>query len=46
MKIGKVTMAQIKEVAEMKMPDLNASDIDSACEMVKGTAKSMGLEIE
>ncbi len=44
-KIGKVTMNQIKEIAETKMEDLNASSIESACRMIEGTAKSMGLEV-
>ena len=42
---GKVTMAQIREIAEQKMVDLNANDIDAAAEMVKGSARSMGLEV-
>lgn len=45
-KVGKVTAAQIREIAELKMPDLNTIDIDAACSMVAGTAKSMGLEVE
>lgn len=45
-KIGKVTKAQVKEIAEMKMKDLNASDIESAMRTVKGTARSMGIEVE
>lgn len=45
-KVGKVTAAQIREIAELKMPDLNTIDIDAACSMVTGTAKSMGLEVE
>ena len=45
-KVGTVTEAQIKEIAEKKMPDLNTVNIESACEMIRGTAKSMGLEIE
>ncbi|MBI4838233.1 MAG: 50S ribosomal protein L11 [Nitrospirae bacterium] len=44
-KIGKVTMAQIREIAKTKMPDLNAFDIDKAAKTIAGTAKSMGLEI-
>ncbi len=44
-KVGKVTTAQLKEIATTKMPDLNAFDIDKAVEIVKGTAKSMGLEV-
>lgn len=44
-KVGKVTRAQLKKIAEIKMADLNASDIDSAMRMVAGTARSMGLEV-
>src|SRR5512145_3246122 len=44
-KIGKVTRAQIKEIATTKMPDLNAATVESAMRMIEGSAKSMGLEI-
>ena len=44
-KIGKVTRAQIKEIAQTKMPDLNAATIESAMRMIEGSAKSMGLDI-
>jgi large subunit ribosomal protein L11 len=44
-KVGKVTRAQLKKIAELKMADLNASDIDSAMRMIAGTARSMGLEV-
>ncbi len=44
-KIGKVTRAQIKEIATTKMPDLNASTVESAMRMIEGSAKSMGLDI-
>ena len=44
-KVGKVTKAQLKKIAELKMPDLNASDLDSAMRMIAGTARSMGLEV-
>jgi large subunit ribosomal protein L11 len=44
-KVGKVTQKQIEDIAKMKMPDLNTSDLKAACSMVAGTAKSMGLEI-
>ena len=44
-KVGKVTRAQLKEIAEIKMADLNATDLDSAMRMVAGTARSMGLEV-
>lgn len=42
---GKVTMAQIRDIAEKKMDDLNANDIDAASQMIIGSARSMGLEI-
>lgn len=45
-KIGKVTKAQIREIAQLKMPDLNAVDIEGAMSMIEGTARSMGLEVE
>jgi large subunit ribosomal protein L11 len=44
-KVGKVTRAQLKKIAELKMADLNASDLDSAMRMIAGTARSMGLEV-
>jgi large subunit ribosomal protein L11 len=44
-KIGKVTRAQIKEIAQTKLPDLNAANVESAMRMIEGSAKSMGLEI-
>ena len=44
-KIGKITLKQIKEIAEKKMPDLNAKDIQGAMNMIEGTAKQMGLEV-
>ena len=43
---GSVTMAQIREIAEKKMADLNAADVDAACRMLKGSARSMGLEVK
>jgi large subunit ribosomal protein L11 len=43
--VGKVTMTQIREIAAIKMPDLNALDIDAACQMLIGSARSMGLEV-
>ncbi len=43
--VGKVTKAQIREIAEKKMVDLNANDIDAACRMIAGSARSMGLEV-
>ena len=45
-KFGKVTMAQIREIAEKKMPDLNTTSVESAMRMVEGTAKQMGLEVK
>ena len=45
-KIGKVTMAQVREIAEAKMVDLNANDIDAAAQMIVGSARSMGIEVE
>jgi large subunit ribosomal protein L11 len=44
-KVGKVTRAQLKKIAEIKMADLNASDLESAVKMIAGTARSMGLEV-
>jgi large subunit ribosomal protein L11 len=43
--VGRVTMAQIREIAEQKMVDLNAKDIDGACRMLVGSARSMGLDV-
>ena len=43
--VGKVTMKQIREIAEKKMVDLNAKDIEGACAMLVGSARSMGLEV-
>ena len=45
-KIGKITKAQLKDIAEKKMPDLNANDIDAAMKIIAGTAKQMGVTIE
>ena len=44
-KVGKVTRSQVKKIAELKMPDLNAANLDSAMRMIAGTARSMGLEV-
>lgn len=44
-KVAKITRAQIQEIAETKMPDLNAADIEAAMSMIAGTARSMGIEI-
>ena len=45
-KVGKVTMKQVEEIAKTKMPDLNAGDIEAAKQIVMGTARSMGIEVE
>ena len=45
-KVGKLTQAQVAEIATTKMPDLNASDLESAKRMVQGSARSMGVEVE
>ena len=45
-KVGKITLAQAQEVAKTKLPDLNTNDVDQAVLMVKGTARSMGIEVE
>ncbi len=44
-KVGKVTEKQVAEIAKQKMPDLNAASIDSAIRSIKGTARSMGIEV-
>lgn len=44
-KVGKVSMAQVREIAEAKMPDLNANDIDAAAKIIMGSARSMGIEV-
>jgi large subunit ribosomal protein L11 len=44
-KVGKVTHAQVRQIAETKISDLNANDIDAAIRMVEGTARSMGIEV-
>lgn len=44
-KVGKVTRAQVKEIAETKMPDLNANTVEAAMHIVEGTARSMGIEV-
>ncbi len=43
--VGQITMAQVREIAAQKMPDLNANDIDGACRIVAGSARSMGIEV-
>jgi len=45
-KVGKVTMKQVREIAEMKMKDLNATDMEGAVKMILGTARSMGIEVK
>ncbi|MGO1895701.1 MAG: 50S ribosomal protein L11 [Brachybacterium sp.] len=45
-KVGKITQAQVREIAETKMPDLNANDMDAAAKIVAGTARSMGITVE
>jgi large subunit ribosomal protein L11 len=45
-KVGKVTRAQVREIAESKMVDLNAADVEAAMRMVEGTARSMGITVE
>ena len=44
-KAGKVTKAQVKEIAEYKMPDLNANDVEAAMKIIEGTARNMGIEV-
>ncbi len=44
-KVGKVTRVQVEEIAKMKMVDLNANDLDMACRIIEGTARSMGIEV-
>jgi large subunit ribosomal protein L11 len=44
-KVGKVTEKQVREIAEQKMPDLNAASVESAIKSIKGTARSMGIEV-
>ena len=45
-KAGTVTKAQVKQIAEEKMEDLNANDIDAAMRIIEGTARSMGIEVK
>lgn len=44
-KVGSVTRKQVREIAERKMPDLNATNVDAAMRMIEGTARSMGIEV-
>ena len=45
-KVGTVTREQVRTIAETKMPDLNANDVDAAMKIIEGTARSMGIEVE
>lgn len=45
-KVGKVTRQQVEEIAQTKLPDLNTGDLETACTMIEGTARSMGIEVE
>ncbi|MFH1542214.1 MAG: 50S ribosomal protein L11 [bacterium] len=45
-KVGKVTKAMLKEIAEIKLPDLNANDVEAAMQIIAGTARNMGLTVE
>ena len=45
-KVGKLTKAQVEEIAKLKMPDLNCTSLESAMSMIKGTARSMGVTVE
>ena len=45
-KVGTVTPAQVREIAQKKMADLNAHDLDHACRIIEGTARSMGVEVK
>lgn len=45
-KVAKITKAQVKEIAELKMPDLNAANLESAMSMIEGTCRSMGVTVE
>ena len=44
--VGKITKAQLREIAEMKLPDLNTTDIEQAMKVITGTAKNMGIKVE
>jgi large subunit ribosomal protein L11 len=44
-KVGQVTQAQVREIAQLKLPDLNANDLDAAMRIIAGTARSMGLDV-
>jgi large subunit ribosomal protein L11 len=45
-KVGKITRAQMREIAAIKLPDLNTDDLEAACKMVEGTARQMGITVE
>lgn len=45
-RVGKVTLGQVEEIAKLKMVDLNAGDLEAACRIVEGTARSMGIDVE
>lgn len=45
-KVGKITKAQARQIAEQKMPDLNANDLDAATKIIEGTARNMGIEVK
>ena len=45
-KVGKISQAQLKKIADIKMPDLNANDVQAAMKIIAGTARSMGVEVE
>lgn len=45
-KVAKITEAQVREIAQTKMPDLNANDLDAAAKIIAGTARSMGVTVE
>lgn len=45
-KVGKVTKAQVREIAQKKMPDLNANDVEAAMRIIEGTARNMGIVVE
>jgi len=44
-KVAKIPMAKVREIAELKMPDLNANDVEAACKIIAGTARSMGIVV-
>ena len=45
-KVGRISAAQVRAIAERKMPDLNANDLDAASKIIAGTARSMGVDVE